>query len=164
MVQDGGEDPWRQDFVSCALAARRRPTDITLITPHGSVFHWGSADDLPGPEVDNAVIADALTFVADPDVIGVLRQIVTEGTSRFDGNAREHQVVSRLIEEGYASYHFGADGEHVMPTCRGLLVATMALLLAAVPGMGRGMKGRGVNTSVRWLTDDGDGRAVNTAR
>lgn len=154
LVQATGEPTWQGDTLMVRMHHANgwgSPSEITLLTRQGSVLHWAGAADLPDPGVRDEAIADALGSIADPETIGALRRVLSEGADfLLPGNAdradpREQPVYSRLLHEGYVSHHRFADQEQVSPTPWGLTVAAIILLLAAVPGLGQRQKGRGLN-------------------
>ena len=150
VVEEAGVPSWQGD-VLVVRSHGGRPTDVTLLTRQGSVLHWAGADDLPDPAVSDEAIADALRSIADPEMIRTLRRVLSDGAGFLvpgnadPANAREQPVYARLLQDGYITYHQFADEEQVTPTPRGVVVASIMLLLAAVPGLGRQQKGRGLN-------------------
>lgn len=130
------------DFLTTGRMSDGRFHAATLLTQNGSVVHVHGAADLPGSDVPDTEIRTALELLAEPDVVGLLRRLVLsdrEGTAvraeaRVDDRLRD--LCDRLVEADFVvlSRH-GFD-----LTGRGLLVSATLLLLAAVPGLGTGVR------------------------
>jgi transcriptional regulator with XRE-family HTH domain len=114
----------------------------TLVTQNGSVVHVHGAADLPGSDVPDTEISTALDLLAQPGVVALLRRLTLsdrEGTAiraEARGDNRLRDLCDRLVEADFLV--LSRQGYEL--TGRGLLVSATLLLLAAVPGLGTGIR------------------------
>lgn len=137
-MTDEGVEQWTgEDFVTAGRGREEKLHAATLLTKNGSVIHVRGIADLGGVEVPDQEIVQGLGFLADPDIIALLRRLVPDGKegaalhaeARDDAHARA--TCDRLVEAGYLELR--RDGYGL--TATGLLIAATVLVLAAVPGL-----------------------------
>jgi len=137
MADERAEEWAGEDFLTAGRGREEKLHAATLLTKKGSVVHVHGTADLAGTEVADEEIVHGLGFLADRDVIALLRRIVPDGKegvalrAEARDNAHVRATCDRLVEAGYLELRRNGYGL----TATGLFIAATVLLLAELPGL-----------------------------